>query len=107
MFEDVYENVGLARFRHIFGLSPEVVLMVMFCVLLCMRSDTGDKGSRALTLKFEIVLTGDLAVRSQELLARGYFSSKPEIVRQALRELFSDIEEKELLRARLSKLDSL
>ena len=56
--------------------------------------------------KIDFQLTGELAQRLQDYIRRGYFSSKPEIVRQALRQLFASIDETEYQRARLNTLVS-
>ena len=57
------------------------------------------------SVKIDFSLSGELAQRLQEYINRGFFSTKPEAVRQALRYLFSDIVEKEFQRARLKMLE--
>ncbi len=55
--------------------------------------------------KIDFLLYGFLAERTNYYIKKGYFSSKPEIIRQALRNLFNEIEENELRSARLRRLE--
>ena len=55
--------------------------------------------------KIDFMLSGFLAERTTYYLTTGYFSSKPEMVRQALRSLFNEIAENELRSARLRRLE--
>ena len=57
------------------------------------------------SLKIELTLTGDLLIQTKYLLDQGYYTSKPEIIRQALRNLFSQITEQELQKRRLQLLE--
>lgn len=52
--------------------------------------------------KIDFILSGELAQQLQEYLNRGLYHSKPEIVRDALRKLFSELEEREYRRARMN-----
>ena len=53
------------------------------------------------SVKIDFVLKGELAQSMEDLIRRGLFSSKPEVVRAALRMLFNNIEETDLNRQRL------
>jgi len=55
-------------------------------------------------MSIDLTISGDLAERLQELLSTGCFSSKPEVIREALRHLFADLDEIELQRRRLKML---
>jgi Arc/MetJ-type ribon-helix-helix transcriptional regulator len=57
-------------------------------------------------IKIDFELSGELAQRMEEYLSRGLFKSKPELIRAALRQLFYDLDEKELQRSRLATLRS-
>lgn len=56
--------------------------------------------------KIDFELTGELAYRLNIYLDKGYFATKPEAVRQALRVLFDEIDEKEFQRLRMETLQS-
>lgn len=53
-----------------------------------------------------IELSGELVQRMEEYISRGLFTSKPELIRAALRQLFYDLDEKELQRSRLATFKS-
>ena len=59
-------------------------------------------GDQRIHINFE--LSGRLAQRMEEYLSRGLFTSKPELIRAALRQLFYDLDEKELQRSRLTTI---
>jgi hypothetical protein len=62
------------------------------------------KESRSTKVKIDFELTGEIALRFEEVLDTGYFSSKPEFVKYALRQFFIENDENELRRARLKLL---
>ena len=66
---------------------------------------TGRNPVLSASTKIDFILNGELADRLEEYIRRGYFATKPEAVRQALRHLFTDIDEKELQRARLRMME--
>jgi len=49
-------------------------------------------------------LSGELPQRMEEYISRELFTSKPELIRATLRQLFYDLDEKELQRSRLATL---
>jgi Arc/MetJ-type ribon-helix-helix transcriptional regulator len=62
------------------------------------------RGEISLKTKIDFMLSGELAKKVIEYIERGYFASKPEVVRQALRHLFDEIEDNDLRSARLRSL---
>jgi len=54
--------------------------------------------------KIDFVLSGELAQQLEEYINRGLYSSKPEIVRDALRQLFLSLEERDFQRARMNMI---
>jgi len=58
------------------------------------------------SVKIDFMLSGELAQRLCECLDKGYFATKPEAVRQALRHMFAEIDEKEFRRARLRMIEN-
>jgi len=55
-------------------------------------------------VKIALEISGELAQTLEEYINRGLFTSKPEIVRAALRCLFDDLKERDLLKARLKMI---
>ena len=54
--------------------------------------------------KIDFVLSGELAQQLEEYINRGLYSSKPEIVRDALRQLFLNLEQRDYQRARMNMI---
>jgi Arc/MetJ-type ribon-helix-helix transcriptional regulator len=55
--------------------------------------------------RIDFDLTGELARRLDERIQRGFVSSKPEAIRQALTEYFNKLDEQQYRRARLRLLE--
>lgn len=66
----------------------------------------GNGNNRQPVIRIECTITGDLAQQAISVLSSGYFTTKPELVRQALRLLFAQLDEKQLQRKRLELLDN-
>jgi len=61
---------------------------------------TGRNPALSASTKIDFILNGELADRLEKYIRRGYFATKPEAVRQALRHLFDEMEERDFHRAR-------
>jgi Arc/MetJ-type ribon-helix-helix transcriptional regulator len=57
-------------------------------------------------VRINFELSGELAQQMEEYIKRGLFTSKPELIRTALRQLFYDLDEKELQRSRIATMRS-
>ena len=62
---------------------------------------TSRTSENTFSLKIDLELKDDLAYRLREAMTKGYFASKPEAIRQAVRLLLDTIDKKELQRKRL------
>lgn len=55
--------------------------------------------------KIDFVSSGELAQQLEEYISRGLYSSKPEIVRDAFRQLFLNLEQRDFQRARMNMIN--
>ena len=58
-------------------------------------------------LRVEMTLEGELAEQVRSYISKGYFQTRPELIRAALRSLFKEINETDLTKARREKLEDL